>query len=358
MTLDRGPDVRIADTRYGQLRYIAGDDPIGVSLERYGEWAQCEISLLLSLLRPGDTAIDVGANVGTHAIAMAERVGLAGRVIAFEPQSVLCELLSLNATAGARNIDVRHAAIGARYEQLYVQPVDYSGHVNTGAVRLSAGDPRSADAVEVFPLDSLDLTTCRLVKIDVEGMEDEVLTGMSTTIERCEPILAVECNGLDDGLAILLSRDWSRYEAYLVRSGVFNPSNYRNEPINIFGPAQETLILFVPATEGQLPEPPPGVGLIPVRDLRTLALALIETPRHGDTSGSPDLGYRLAEVESTLTDVSRRAERAERDLREARAELEVVYSSASWRITRPFRALRSRARRLLTPARQGKRRRS
>ena len=54
--------------RHGLLMYNVNDNFIGRSIDLYGEWCDSELSLLGQFLQPGDLAIDVGANIGTHTV--------------------------------------------------------------------------------------------------------------------------------------------------------------------------------------------------------------------------------------------------------------------------------------------------
>ena len=66
-------EVQRVTTRYGRLYVAAGDTVIGRSLQLYGEWAEHEINSYSALLSDGDTIVDVGANIGTHSVALASR---------------------------------------------------------------------------------------------------------------------------------------------------------------------------------------------------------------------------------------------------------------------------------------------
>jgi hypothetical protein len=80
------PNVRFVETRHGSLFVLATDNSVGRALVNYGEWTFGEIELVRKFLRPGDYVLDIGANIGTHAIPLAKAVGHEGQVIAFEPQ--------------------------------------------------------------------------------------------------------------------------------------------------------------------------------------------------------------------------------------------------------------------------------
>jgi tRNA A58 N-methylase Trm61 len=87
---------RLAQTRDGKMLYNPRDVCIGASIERYGEFSYLEAALLVQLCSPGDTVIDVGANIGTHTVALSKRVGPQGFVYAFEPQQAVFQVLCAN----------------------------------------------------------------------------------------------------------------------------------------------------------------------------------------------------------------------------------------------------------------------
>ena len=68
--------------KHGPFMYNRNDTFVGRSLDLYGEWCDFEIQLLRNFIRPGDTVIDAGANIGTHTIVFAaERSRLERRLV-------------------------------------------------------------------------------------------------------------------------------------------------------------------------------------------------------------------------------------------------------------------------------------
>src|SRR5262245_12330239 len=63
------------------------------------DWFEDEIRFVRALLRPGQKAIDIGANHGVYTLAMANAVGAGGAVWAFEPTPQTADLLSLSLAA-------------------------------------------------------------------------------------------------------------------------------------------------------------------------------------------------------------------------------------------------------------------
>lgn len=371
--MDQKGSISSAETPYGSVLHFIDDDPIGKALGAYGEWAQAEIDFLLAFLGLGSTVVDIGANIGTHTLAFARRVGPHGTVHAFEPQRPVFALLEHNiGENGLCNVATHCAGVGRIAGEMLVPALDYTSHVNVGAVALaSAVGGSEGEPIPIVTIDMLDLPACDLVKIDTEGMEDAVLEGMADTIRRWRPVIYGECTTVDAGAAFLRATDWTGYRIFLTRTAAFNPDNYRHNLDNFFGVARESNLLCVPeAFCGYSPASSPLVDVIPVSDLQSLAEALLSTPRYGDaTSFDRDPARLRKAVEAGAAEVTRLAFRVaslERQLDRSaelgaahaaevtrltsrvaslEQQLDAFHASTSWRVTRPLRLIRTVIRR-------------
>jgi FkbM family methyltransferase len=162
-----------------------------------------DLQLLIdAIVKPGDTFIDVGANLGFVSLHAARRVGPEGRVIAFEPQSACCARI-------ARNIDLNHikhievhniglsdrtgvltlklpAGVSALATFAWDEAVDGTKASEMTEVPISVGD----DAVREQIIGNL------MIKVDVEGYELFVLRGFDETIRRYRPPMFIEMQPL------------------------------------------------------------------------------------------------------------------------------------------------------------------
>ena len=199
-----GTVTRLKDCRHGRMLFLKRDVYIGRSLDVYGEFSELEGELFAQLLQPGAVVIEVGANIGAHTVHLAKLVGPQGAVLAFEPQRVIHQLLCANVALNELfNVHSFHAAAGRAPGSLKVPPLDYAAENNFGG--LSLGGASTGEDVPVVTLDGFNLPAVRLLKVDVEGMEADVLLGARQLIARHRPVLYVENDRRDKSEALILS---------------------------------------------------------------------------------------------------------------------------------------------------------
>lgn len=153
-----------------------------------------EYKILHSLISSGDWVVDIGANVGHYTKRFSELVGVHGRVIAFEPVPTTFSLLSANAQLFAHpNVTLINAAVSDKSDIIGMSIPKFStGLTNYYQAHLSFSVD-STLSVLTISLDSLCINQrISLVKIDAEGHEASVLSGMQRLIERDYPVLIVE----------------------------------------------------------------------------------------------------------------------------------------------------------------------
>jgi FkbM family methyltransferase len=238
----------ISLTRFGNIEALDSDQIIGESLRRYGEWAQLELEALAHFLRPGDHVYDVGANIGTHTLAFARFVGVEGRVVAFEPRPELFGLLSANIQTHNQlpQVVAEPHALGAKPTRIIIPPLPVDVRANHGGMSLQEDDVPGATSVEIRRLDDYSPARLNLIKIDVEGMELEVLAGATETIARCRPIIFIECNSAAKATPVIQFAQGRGYETWGLASAAYNPQNFRGDTGNIFAQAAELALMLIP----------------------------------------------------------------------------------------------------------------
>ncbi|MEX2036272.1 MAG: FkbM family methyltransferase [Xanthobacteraceae bacterium] len=180
-----------------------------------------ELARLQALVPCGGTAVDVGANQGVFAYALAD---IADRVVAFEPNPDYAMFARWKLRGRA---EVRTVALSD-------QPGRATLHVplsDDGMVLHLAGNLKHTHSqfrneqtydVDVSTLDAFELSNVRFIKVDVEGSEREVLDGARATIARDRPILLLELlsgTHADPGRYTAAICESFGYDAHIVQHG-------------------------------------------------------------------------------------------------------------------------------------------
>ena len=237
--------LRLRQCRYGMMLYRLNDTFIGRSLDLYGEMGENEVRVLCGLVSPGDVVLEIGSNIGTNVVPLARRVGALGSVIAFEPQRQVHQMLCANvALNGLGNVIALWAAAGAAAGSIRVPAIDYNATGNFGGVSLSTDG--SGERVPVMAVDGLEMKACRLMKIDVEGMELDVLKGAAQTIARLRPRLYVENDRREKSAALISHIVGLGYRCYWHLPPLFNRDNFRQHAANVFGDIVSVNMLCLP----------------------------------------------------------------------------------------------------------------
>lgn len=249
------PYMRV-DTQHGPMFVLSGDTVIGRSLRIYGEFSGDEISSISQLVDPGSLALDVGANIGVHTLALARAVGPAGRVISLEPQRHCHQVLCANVVNnGLTNVECIRAAAGRSSGLCNIPDIPPQTRMNFGAATI-ATDSAAPESVEVhlIALDDLKLPgqPCSFIKVDAEGYEIEVLKGADRLIRNHRPALYVEAHS-EENLRDLnhLMSQYQDYAIYAHHTFFFRKNNYNREATDAFKPnSGGTALLAIPTSKG------------------------------------------------------------------------------------------------------------
>jgi FkbM family methyltransferase len=232
------------ECRYGLMLYNINDAYIGHSLEHYGEFSDREAEVFRRAVRAGDIVVDVGANVGAHTLFFAKAVGREGKVYAFEPQRLTFQILCANmALNDITNAYCFQTAVGEHPGSIVVPALNPEVRQNFGRVEL--GEPTQGETVERTTIDSLTLPHCRLMKVDVEGMELSVLKGARRTIEQYRPFLYLENDRVEKSQSLIQYVHRLGYDMYWDLPLLYNANNYYQNPINIFGETRSCNLLCI-----------------------------------------------------------------------------------------------------------------
>lgn len=170
-------------------------DSVGWRIFYRGEFEPALTRLLIDELRPGETFLDVGANCGYYTLLAAREVGTHGRVHAFEPsRDIVTRLRRDIARNGFEDrVRVHNVAVGAARGSAVLEPgADPTSAEGTRHLAISAQPEDSPDSVDVIAVD--DVLAGRpidVVKIDIEGYEEQALLGMKELLAAARPKLVV-----------------------------------------------------------------------------------------------------------------------------------------------------------------------
>jgi FkbM family methyltransferase len=180
-----------------------------------------ELAYLTKLVPHGGTAIDIGANRGIFAYALA---GIANRVVAFEPNPDYAFFARWMLRGRAEVHEVAISDVPGR--GIFHVPLSDQGMVLhlAGSLKRTHSQFRNMNThdVDIRTLDDFAFQDVRFVKADVEGSEREVLDGARVTIARDHPIILLELlSGTHDdpgGLTAEICQSFG-YEAFIVQHG-------------------------------------------------------------------------------------------------------------------------------------------
>ncbi len=167
------------------------DTGVSDAIRRNGIWESYETQLILNWLRPGDTFVDVGANLGYYSALAAQRVGGDGHVYAFEPDPGNYHLLRKNMQPfPVTATHLQQAALGDEDRWIWL----YRNETNLGDHQIyDDGSGRSPIPVSQVRGDDALKSVCqaKLIKVDTQGAEWQVVRGVRQLIDRSSPNLAI-----------------------------------------------------------------------------------------------------------------------------------------------------------------------
>jgi FkbM family methyltransferase len=151
-----------------------------------GNWEMWVTKVFQQLVRPGMTAVDIGANVGYYTMLAAAGVGLKGRVHAVEADPHTFEILEKNVDVNGYGSFVRthHCAAADKRGELTL--FQFRNHHGSNNIFADTSDKRIVGGVKVpaIPLDELILEPVDVMKIDAEGSEPLIFEGMQRLVQR------------------------------------------------------------------------------------------------------------------------------------------------------------------------------
>lgn len=154
-----------------------------------------QLALKLLIDEPSGTVLDIGANLGTFCVPLARKIPNL-KFHAFEPQRIINYQLSANIIINSlENVYTYELALSDKDVDIELTLPDYSKETNIGAFSIDkevrkneyeCATVNTTDKIQLIPLDFLTFSDVKLIKIDVEGHELEVLQGGIETIKASD----------------------------------------------------------------------------------------------------------------------------------------------------------------------------
>lgn len=162
------------------------------------------VNFFKKFLRTGDLAIDIGGNIGHMTIPMALAVGKTGKILSFDPNPYVYEILSQNALLNPdhTNIETFNFAISEEEEEFYYNSSEAS--FNNGGISKEPNNRHGKFALEtkikgvnlekfLEENHALELTQLKLIKIDTEGYDKEIIRSIQNVLNKYHPVVITEC---------------------------------------------------------------------------------------------------------------------------------------------------------------------
>lgn len=210
------------DIGFGSFLVIE-NDLIGNFILRHGFWEKHLYDIYTKFLTPESIIIDAGANIGFHTIHFAKS---GKQVYAFEPQSVIFNILSTNILLNEVTDKVKHyrLGLGNKKTKLYMEPE--SKHMQSETVCNFGGrgltkEISNSEEINIIKWDEefSHIDKIDFIKMDIQGSEIYALKGMENTLIKSKPWMMLENYNNEHDKPVL---------DYLLSLGytIYRPMNY------------------------------------------------------------------------------------------------------------------------------------
>ena len=216
------------NTRYGEMLIPSNEDLISTALSQYGEWSELELRFIAENSIENWNVLDIGAFVGTFGIRLSQLKRL-NKIHFIEANSALIPALTANVELNCKSNAVvlnKLVATHAFHGQVgYHEPGNLGSlsfrkqlQANSCCVPLTAGTTTLADAIYNNSID--------FIKMDVEGMECEILKTFNDHLMGSDITFWLECN---EGSPIMGALDLllqNNYKIFYFAYPNHNPENF------------------------------------------------------------------------------------------------------------------------------------
>lgn len=197
----------LINSDYGPIIININDSIIGKYISQTGFWANEDIIIIKEMIdfllikKEKVTFYDVGANIGTHSLALSKIFNEKISIRAFEAQRIvfnmMCGTFALN---GLSNVYCHNLAVSNTSDEIIeFQSPDYNLQNNFGGLEIIAPNFSDNHLMNKLKLENINTITLDsfneqvdFIKMDIEGMEDKALLGAKLILEKYKPICFIE----------------------------------------------------------------------------------------------------------------------------------------------------------------------
>jgi len=239
--------ILLTDSKLGEFLVYKNDTVISKAIDLFGEYCQAEVEILAEYL-PNESSqyIDIGTNIGYHLVAVHKATNC--NVLGFEPNPKHFAVASYNSKDYPK-IQIVNAGASDRSTEFTLKDFDPSKDTNYGDIHITEGE---GITVKMIPLDSVGLSSCTVIKLDVEGHEYEAIQGCTKTISKHRPVVFYEAMEWDVWTKVHEFLEERQYTQYWVACRTKPLSEtYKITDENPFGSSTVSNILSVPNEKPQ-----------------------------------------------------------------------------------------------------------
>ncbi len=236
------------DTRYGEVRTFDEADLVSRFLVEYGEWSYLEILFLSQFKGQFRIAYDIGAYLGTFSLSFAQEL-TPNKIVSVEANPKVWDAFEYNIEQNLSCPGVFYrGALGKENTEIKAFYVNDDPD-NNGALTL-LGDADCSHDGKVLNIPCRTLKNLRdeqgdydFLKLDIEGMELQVLQTDQKWLIENKPVVWAECNQDKRALKLLDFFLWAGFDVYYYAYPAYNPGNYKNSKKVLFPFAYEAGLL-------------------------------------------------------------------------------------------------------------------
>lgn len=210
----------------GLEKYLQLVSSIYLRMMKLGFFKQkyAELHFIKSVIKPTDTVLDIGANLGYYSYFMAVNVQEKGRLLAVEPIPLFASIWRKNLKKfDKKNITLLNCALGTEKQDAVSMSIPIvNGVVRHGLTKIDSGNSTSDLSFQV-PMNQgdqliaeADIAALNYIKCDVEGYEQYVIPSLNGTINQFKPLIQIELNGVENRDSVLNFLFEKHYNLYIL----------------------------------------------------------------------------------------------------------------------------------------------